>query len=149
MGFFDKLKGMKNAVTGGAAKVNLSLDADDLELGTAFNVHVTVEAKATVQASAVYIMVRSTEYTQASDGDRISEDVVGQIVAYNHRIDIAGPQQMEAGQNYEFDAEIELDEDDCNPTFDGEIMQHRWEIQAAVDATGNDPDSGWLGFEIF
>ena len=151
MGFFDKLKSMKNAITGGSAKVQLSIDGDDLELGKPFAVHITAEAKADVKATAVYILVRSTESTHATDDNgRISKEVVGEMEVYNHRFDVEGPQELKAGETYEWTAEICLPDDgDARATYDGEIMNHDWEVQAGLDVKGNDPDSGWLGFEIW
>ncbi len=150
MGFFDKLKSMKNAITGGSAKMQLSIDGDELELGKSFCVHITAEAKADLAPTAVYLLVRSTESTHATDDNgNISKDVVGEMEVYTHRFDVEGPQEMKNGETYEWTAEIVLDEDDCNATYSGEIMNHDWEIQAGLDVKGNDPDSGWLGFEIW
>ncbi len=150
MGFFDKLKSMKNAVTGGSAKVTLSIDGDDLEIGKPFAVHITAQAKADASPTAVYVLVRSSESTHATDDNgRISKEIVGEMEVYTARFDVEGPQEMKNGETYEWTAEITLDEDDCNPTYNGEIMSHEWEIQAGLDVKGNDPDSGWLGFEIW
>ncbi len=149
MGLFDKLKSMKNAITGGAAKVTLSVD-DDLEIGKPFNVHITAQAKADVNISSVYVLLRSREETHATDDSgRISKDIVGSYDVCEIRFDVSGPQELKNGENYEWDAEITVDEDEYNPTFQGEIMEHVWEIQAGLDAKGNDPDSGWLGVEIW
>ena len=36
-----------------------------------------------------------------------------------------------------------------NPTFDGQMIGHTWELPAGLDVTGNDPDSGWFQFEVW
>lgn len=147
MGFFSNLK---NAVTGGAATV--TVQAAPARRGQASGVHIQVVAKSNAQASGVYLLVRATEQaelrdTDYADGERRSETVRGSKVSFETRIPIAGAQQLQEGQTYDFEGSIELPSN-TNPTFRGSMIHHTWEIQAGLDMTGNDPDSGWQPLEV-
>ncbi len=148
MGFFDKLKAMKNAVTGGAAKVEVET-GDGAELGEPFAVKVRATAKADLNISSVYVIVRAVEQVTVPDErGRIPDEIHGEYETFEDRVEVTGAQELKAGEQYEWECEITLSDDDCNPTFDGEICQHIWQIQAGLDAKGNDPDSGWVHFVI-
>ena len=59
----------------------------------------------------------------------------------------SGPQQIQQGQTYDFEGMIQIPAN-ANPSFRGSMIKHTWEVQAGLDMTGNDPDSGWQVIEV-
>lgn len=150
MGFFDKIKAAKNALTGGAAEV--FVEPQPAVRGQPAAVNIRVVAKANFKADGIYLLVRSRERAELEDkdwedGEQSRETVRGTRTSYEKRFEAGGAQELAEGQEYSFAAEITIPAD-CNPTFRGRMIQHGWEIQAGVDATGNDPDSGWQPLEV-
>ena len=148
MGFFSKLK---NAVTGGAAEVNVEIG--EAVAGEGLPVKVVARAQSTFKINRVYLLVRASEEAVVRDidvhrdGGLIQEDVHGEIETCNMEINIADAMTLEEGADYEWETTVELPED-VNPTFRGEIIRHTWQLQAGLDAFGNDPDSGWIEFDV-
>jgi hypothetical protein len=142
MGFLGDLK---NKVTGGAATVNVK--APPARRGQGVAVHIQATAKASAKVNAVYLLVRAIETcavrdTDYEDGKRSSEVVKGRRISYETKITVAGAQSLEAGQTYNWEAQLDIPSS-ANPSFNGHMIDHRWEIQAGLDMSGNDPDSGW------
>jgi hypothetical protein len=147
MGFFSNLK---NAVTGGAATV--TLQAAPARRGQASAVHIQAVAKADGQVNNVYLLVRAVEEAQVtdtdySDGKTRNETVHGRKVSFETKIQIAGAMQIKQGQTYDFEGMIQIPPN-ANPSFRGSMIKHTWEVQAGLDMTGNDPDSGWQAIEV-
>lgn len=166
MGFFDKLKSAANFVTGGGAKV--SVDVIGATTQGPFDVCVRVtEVTANMNIDAVYVLVRSTEEVDV-DGDKVARELqenskstnpadpvqatrVGRLTDEEQtsyqRVTIAGAQALVAGQTYEWTGQVTLPSD-ALPTYRGRSARHTWYIQAGLDKTGNDPDSGWVDFRV-
>lgn len=70
----------------------------------------------------------------------------GRKTTYETRIQIAGATKLEQGQTYRW-GQVPIPPQ-LNPTFTGQMIQHVWEIQAGLDMTGNDPDSGWIPIQV-
>ena len=139
MGFF---KDLKNKVTGGAATVRVTVPA--AQRGRAVPVQVQATAKANGKVSAVYLLVRATESCEfKKDGEKIGESKT----SYESRIQLAGAQEIKEGQTYNWDGQLELPVN-TNPTLRGSLIDHTWEVQAGLDMTGNDPDSGWQTIDV-
>jgi len=168
MGFFDKMKQMANAVTGGGAKVSLQIG--DAALGQAIPVTVTamVSDGADLSISSVYILLRGLETAKVDpnklrgvggvptnmDAGKMASSAMGQgrlldykVESFSGRIDIAGAQKLEAGQTYTFEGEIRLP-GGAQGTFIGKHISHQIQAQAGLDAPGNDPDSGWIDMVV-
>ena len=150
MGFFDKLKSAAQSITGGAAKVYV--ECEQVTPGMPAKVWVRAQAESDLKINSVYLLVRAREYAELrdvdyQDGRTRSEVVRGSEQTYDTRIEIAGGQQLEAGQEYTWEGELTLPAE-VNPTFRGRIISHTWEIQAGLDAFGNDPDSGWKEIQV-
>lgn len=152
MGFFDKLKSVKNALTGGAADV--TVEVGEARTDSPVQVRVTATAKANFPIKRVYLLVRSVEEAVVHDidverdGSVRREAVHGEVETCNMEVDIADALDLEEGETYEWETEIELPQE-SNPTFHGNTIRHVWMIQAAIDSFGNDPDSGWVEFHTF
>lgn len=140
MGFFSDLK---NKITGGAATVRVAIPSG--RRGQAVPVQVQATAKANAKVNAVYLLVRATESAAVKNAN--NENVTGAHQSYQTRIQIAGAQDLVEGQTYSWDGQVELPAS-ANPTLRGAIINHHWEVQAGLDMTGNDPDSGWQSFEV-
>ncbi|MEH0155918.1 hypothetical protein V6R21_17360 [Limibacter armeniacum] len=159
MGFFDKLKAVKNMVTGGAAEVVASIEHDgELSVGEPFNIKVQALTKdADLKIGKVYLKLRAVEHIEAEGieveyegGEReVEHEIVKKTVeTYNHEILVDGPQTMEANETYEWNVEVTIPEK-CNGTYNGVHAEHRWMFFVGLDAFGNDPDSGWIPFDIY
>ncbi|HJL14716.1 MAG TPA: hypothetical protein RMH99_03615 [Sandaracinaceae bacterium LLY-WYZ-13_1] len=148
MGFFSNLK---NAVTGGAATVQI--EAGQAQRGQPVPVRVQATAKSDSEINGVYVLVRAIEQAEVRDTDfddgEIEREIVrGQRVSFEHRVDLGGPQELKEGESYTWEGEIPLPPD-VGPTFRGHMICHEWEIQGGLDAFGNDPDSGWVNLEVW
>jgi hypothetical protein len=147
MGFFSNLK---NAVTGGAAMVQIKAPA--ARRGETVPLLIEATAKSNAKADSVYVLVRAVEHAQIkgtdyADGKSSTETVSGRKVTFETRIAIAGAQQLEQGRSYSWEGQFQIPAN-INPTFAGHMIHHTWEIQAALDMTGNDPDSGWQQLQV-
>ena len=147
MGFFSNLK---NKITGGGATVNISVPS--VVRGQPATVGIEVTAKADGKVNAVYLLINAVESCEVKDTDwngtkHTTETVRGRKVSYENKITVAGPFELKTGQVYNFEGRIELPTS-TNPSFDGKIIEHEWAIQAGLDMAGNDPDSGWIKFEV-
>ncbi len=147
MGFF---KDLKNKVTGGAATVHVQVPP--ARRGQAVAVNVQATAKANGKVNAVYLLVRGTETCEVKDNDHQDakmkdEKVRGRKISFENRITIAGAQELKEGQTYNWEGVLELPSN-VNPSFNGTMIDHEWELQAGLDMAGNDPDSGWQTFQV-
>jgi hypothetical protein len=151
MGFLDKIKSATSALTGGGAEV--FVDLNNAERGMATPISIRGVAKADLKISSVYLLVRATEHAsvedrdQNEDGQTETEIVTGRHLSYEARVEIAGSQEMSQGEEYNWEGEIMLPAT-TNPSIRGKMVRHTWEIQAGLDAFGNDPDSGWREIEV-
>ncbi|NVK72170.1 MAG: hypothetical protein HWE24_01715 [Oceanospirillaceae bacterium] len=153
MGLFDKLKSMKNAVTGGSAKVYIGSEA--VSFTEPFKVVVKTQiGDAPVKVSRVYLKIVGREEVEVPDVDVVYDDrtdeayrQVETVWASNDTIDlditVANGQELEANEVYEWEIEVELPKD--APTiYRGHYCQHTYKAFAGLDCFGNDPDSGWV-----
>lgn len=151
MGFFDKIKSAASSVTGGGAKV--FVEVGPATRGAGVPVTVRAEVKADLKISGVYLLVRGQERAQVMDTDRRPgggtkrELVRGKETSYETRVELDGSQQLEAGEERVWEGEFSIPPS-AMPTIDGKMIQHVWQVQAGLDAVGNDPDSGWVDFTV-
>jgi len=153
MGLWDKVKGAVQAMTGGGATVNVTVG--EASIGRPFIVNVEATANADIELSAVYVIVRANEfadvrdvgYQHADEWHRI-DHIEASHQTFKQRFDIASGCTLSDGETKTWSGEIRIPES-ANPSFDGEMISHRWAVMAALDAYGNDPDSGWQEFEIW
>jgi hypothetical protein len=153
MGFLNKIKAMKNAVTGGAATV--VLECDQLSFTAPFTVVVKVTTEsAPVKVNSVYLKIKGHEEIEVPDVDVVYDDEeeetyrrVEVVRAFddtvNLEIEVAGAQELEANQSYEWKVDVELPSD-APAIYEGRYCQHTYSAFAGLDCFGNDPDSGWV-----
>jgi hypothetical protein len=145
MGFFNNLI---NKITGGGAKVSLEVSGNKLQGPISVKITATV-ADAELKIDKVYVKVRATEHCKvrnievASGSGSMMQDVTGSEETFLQEFTVEGPQTLAANQTFTWSKEITLPSG-VLPTFIGKNAQHEWEIIGALDASGNDPDSGWI-----
>ncbi len=143
---------MKNAVTGGAAKVYL--ECEELSLTEPFKVTIKAQTDdAPVKISRVCLRIVGCEEVQVPDvdviydeegnGQRRTETVRASHETVDFEITVAHQQELEANQFYEWETEVELPED-ALAIYKGRFCQHTYRAFAGLDCFGNDPDTGWV-----
>jgi hypothetical protein len=145
------LSGLKNAVTGGAAEVQLQCPA--VQRGQVVTVQIWATAKSSANVAGVYLLVRAVEQanlrdTDWEDGHAHRENVHGTYTSYENRIPVSGPFQLQEGQQGQWQVQLQLPTD-VGPSLSGNIISHEWALQAGLDMTGNDPDSGWIPIQVY
>lgn len=156
MGFLDTLKNMKNAVTGGAAKVSVEIPA--ARLAEPFQVKVrAISQGVTVKYSRVYLIIEGIESIDAPDcdveimqnGARLAAKGHGRRseTSLRHEVNIAGAGEIQPNQTGEWVAEVRLPAG-ALPEFRGRFTKHEYRVFAGLDCTGNDPDSGWVALRV-
>ena len=156
MGLWDKIKSVKNMVTGGAADVTLSVEGESIE---GFVVHSRAFIKdADLKVDKVYLKVRSVEHVVAPDVDlaqdqngnvvRVREDVRHSETTYQQEFVVSGGETLKGDTEYTWTTEVSLGED-VWPTYKGRNATHVWEVFVGLDAFGNDPDSGWIQVDLY
>ena len=102
----------------------------------------------------MYVLVRGIEYADVESRDHVvktdeteKEIVRAQRQSFEARVNISGAEELEAGKEYEWTGVLSFP-DGVQPTFRGQMVRHLWQVQAGLDAFGNDPDSGWQEFEV-
>ena len=157
MGFLDKLKAVKNMVTGGGAEVWVEISEPALE--EEFSVTIkSLVGDADLNINRVYLKVKSVEEIVARDvevaekfGEEVrieQRDITQTANLFETEINVAGSASLEAGQEYTWETTVSLPES-VRPTFEGRNAFHTWYFKAALDTRGNDPDSGWVEAELY
>ena len=156
MGFLDKVRTFKNAITGGGADV--SLEAQPARPGEAFEVVIRAQVgEDDIDIDRVYLRIRGTEvieipeaevvYETGDDEERRTETVTAESHTLSHDVVVAGKQTLAANEEYEWKVEAELPAD-ALPAYRGKHCTHGYEAIASLDCFGNDPDSGWIRLEV-
>jgi len=145
MGLFDKIKGAKDALTGGGANVNVQVG--QVSLREAFDV--TVQASSTgndVKYSKVYIKIQGVEECEVEDGDS-KKKVRGSAKTIDLVETVAPAGVLGANESDEWTIQVQLPQS-ATPEFKGKFTRHYYRIFAGLDTVGNDPDSGWQEFVV-
>ncbi|MEL6343741.1 MAG: hypothetical protein AAFV53_11460 [Myxococcota bacterium] len=161
MGFFDAIKSIGRAITGGGAKVHVDIGQATVNQPIQVRVKVQV-ADADIDISNVYLLVQAHEEVRIDNngltlslGERVRDLLAdGYINGITHRyqtadfrVNISGPTTLKANESYTFDGTVQLPAG-ARPSYNGQTCDHVWTIQAGLDAFGNDPDSGWINFIV-
>lgn len=153
MGFLDKLKSVKNMVTGGGAKISLEMDRT-IAPGDKVAVKVRCQVEgAAISATKVYVAVRGVETVNLvhRDRDRDSRGDKDRVhdteVTFSREFAIHGAVSLPANSTHEWRGEIELPSN-VPPSYRGKHAKHEWQALAAIDVSGNDPDSGWIDISV-
>jgi sporulation-control protein spo0M len=142
MGFFDKLKGMVNAVTGGAAKVTIQLQQACVFPGESVGVKITATSTgAEVKSKGVYVDVHAEERVSFRD-DETKQEINRAKTTTDQTIQIAPAFVLAPNETKTFEGSFQMPAD-VLPTFNGSLAQHVCQVRGRIEAFGNDPDSGY------
>ncbi|MFB9900958.1 hypothetical protein ACFFOV_11100 [Cerasicoccus arenae] len=142
---------MKDAVTGGAAKVYVQADAPSLSQPFT----VTIRASSTggdVKFSRVYLEVKGVELIDLRDsvsfhhnGERHNESVhiKKSSTTFSQEYNVAPEGVISGGESEGWTFDVTLPAG-AMPTFRGKFSRHYYSVRAGLDCFGNDPDSGWI-----
>jgi hypothetical protein len=150
MGFFDKLKGAVNAVTGGGAKITLELGATGAYPGQQLRVRVTaVSTGAEVTSKGAFVDLMAVEQIRVpkSAVQNLQQDISVNNTTFQQEIQIAPEFKLAAGETKYFEAVITIPPT-AQPSYDGPQADHGWAIRGRIDTFGNDPDSGYQPIKI-
>lgn len=158
MGFFDKLKSAANFLTGGGATVNVAVMNEENDGWEPIRVMVQVQVKdADINIRNCYVKVRATERVwmrpsrlfteQNGEFYPLNDDISDSTVTWEAQVLASGATELQANQSYEFEVEFQIPEA-IPGSYYGRQAEHTYQILAALDMSGNDPDSGWLKFEV-
>ncbi len=143
-------------VTGGSAEVDV--DIENANLDKPFPVKITAEIKDNdLNIDSVYLLFRCQDarldgYSESgpeTDNERILRELNEWVfdTVYETRIDISGEGTLKGGEDYSWDTMVDLSECD-EKSYDSPGRRVIWEVQAGIDIPGNDPDSGWVEFQV-
>ena len=160
MGLFDKLKQVKNFVTGGGAEICILPHSEEFDGNEPLRFTIQCQVKdADISVNKVYFKVRATEHIDAEgyeieheeDGSvEVERERVKQsIITYKDEVLVTGEQMLEANNSYEWEVALELPVEEVNSTYRGVNCTHEWEVYAGVDVTGNDPDTNWQNITVW
>ena len=144
MSFMDKLKNAVSSITGGGAKVSVTVDKPSREVPFTVKVKATV-ADQDLPISRVYVKLSGLEKVvvhNVRDGD-FTHDVTDSNNTFEQEFNIAEAQTLKAKQEYEWEAQVEFPKN-APPSYQGRNATHELRVLAGLDAKGNDPDSGWI-----
>lgn len=159
MGFFDKIKGAVNAVTGGGAKVTLDFDQAVVCAGEAIKVKISATSTgAEVKSQGVFVDLQGTEEVTVRPSDITPQAGTPQAPAITSNITVSKKSLQQSFQiapafvlapneTKLFEGTVQLPAS-VLPTFAGQLTKHHWQIQGRIEATGNDPDSGFKPIRI-
>ncbi len=150
MGFFDKLKGAVNFVSGGAAEVSIEWSPPVAYPGEPLAVRVTVASTGpAIKSGGIFVDVAAHEQLNIP-----ANTIQGQAQALTHQkqtfssaFQIAPAFQLGPSEMRQFEGQI-TPPPQAQPTYDGPFADHDWGMQGRCEMTGNDPDSGFQKFVV-
>lgn len=154
MGLFNKLK---NMITGGGAKISLEVLSQPVR-GETFDVRIRAEVgDSDLVVRKVYVRVIGEEEVRVpnveiasrfNDEIRAATETVSRTShTFDATFDAAPSQTLSARQHYQWDITLGVP-GDAPPVYFGQLARHEWKIMAALDVSGNDPDSGWFALPM-
>ena len=149
MGFFDKIKGAVNAVTGGAATVEITY-AERITAGASVPVKVTVTSKGTeIKSKGVFVDFEGNEQVHVSkkDDSKLGEDYRRSFEHSKQEFQLCGEFVLGAGESKTVEGTIPLPSS-LQPSFEGRCTKNIYQVRGRLEAKGNDPDSGWKPMRI-
>jgi hypothetical protein len=149
MGFMDKLKGAVNAVTGNAAKVTLEFTPAVAYPGDVVQVKISATSTGNeLKSKGVYIDLQGNEEI------RLKQDAAKGRTQDQHEtkhseqeFQVAPAFVLAANETKTWEGQFTLPAT-AQPSFQGTFSTHGWQLRARIEATGNDPDSGFKPIRI-
>ncbi len=150
MGFFDKLKGAANFLTGGAAKVSVDWEPKVAFPGEPVRVRITVASTGpSIKSGGVFVDVNANEMLNVPAGELPEKgaQISHTKLTFSQVFQVAPAFSLEGGQTQLFEGHFVLPPN-AQPTYDGPLADHDWGMRARVEMSGNDPDSGFVKFVV-
>lgn len=150
MGFMDKLKGAMNAVTGGAAKVTIEWQPQQLRPGQPLSVKVVATSTGgEIKSKGCYVDLMAREEVRVPKGEmqNAQADVLVSKTTFDKELQIAPAFVLPAGGTMTFEGKVEIPSG-LHGNFNGHYTKHTWTIRGRIEAFGNDPDSGYLPMTV-
>ncbi len=145
MGLFDKLKSAVNAVTGNAAKVTMEFQPAVGFPGQVVQVRITATSTGgALNSKGVFVDLLGTEAIHLKGGDH---DVHHSETTLTTELQVGGPFQLGPNETKQFAGQFTVPPN-AQPSYAGRHVHHTWQIRGRIEATGNDPDTGFLAFRI-
>ncbi len=155
MGIFNKLL---DFITGGSAEV--TVDMNNATISSSFNVQVhAIIGDSDLDCRNVYLKIRCIEETLESYGPKNTEkmtdnekilsemkDWISDTI-YNKQFNITNSCILKKGKAYDWESEIDIT-DASKASASSKDHRVIWQVQAGIDVHGNDPDSGWVDFQV-
>lgn len=147
MGFFDKLKGAVNAVTGGGAKVTIQVEGAVVFPGEPVKVRITTTSTGNqIKSGGIFVDVTATEEVHFKD-DQTKQEVRKSRTSIEQTFQIAPAFVLEANASKEFEGTFVLPTM-VAPTYIGSLATHQCYVRGRMEAFGNDPDSGFQPVKV-
>ena len=155
MGFLNK---MINYMTGFSAEVGVEIDNANLKAPFTVGIKAKV-LQDDLFMEKVYMHIRCQEEKLANydfdgkepetDNEKILKEMEewDKKIIFKKSLDVAPKGVLKSGETYEWSVTIDLTEA-SKPTQKTENHVIKWEVWAGIDVPGNDPDSGWIEFEV-
>ena len=148
MGFFDKLKGAMNAVTGGAAKVTIELVQPCVFPGEECGVRITATSTgAEIKSKGVYVDFKGVEEVKFKDDQQAGKEVTKSHTTIDQEFLLSGAFVLAANESKTWEGAFRLPPT-VLPSFAGAIASHKCFIRGRIEAFGNDPDSGYQPVKV-
>ena len=147
MGFFDKIKGAVNAVTGGAASVTVQIEGAVIFPGEPVKVLITTTSKgAEIKSAGIFVDVKAAEEVSFKD-DQTKQTISKSRVTTEQSFQIAPAFVLGANETKQFEGTFILPTV-VSPTFLGSFASHQCYVRGRLEAFGNDPDSGFQPVKV-
>ncbi len=143
MGFFDKIKGAMNAVTGGGAKVTIEFPQQTFFPGETVPVRIIATSTGQeIKSKGIFVDLREIEQISiAKKHEMVPDDINVERPLTEQEIQLAPAFVLPAGQTMQFEGKVTIP-GTAEPTYAGRYTKHLWSLRGRVEALGNDPDSG-------
>jgi len=149
MGFFDKIKGAVNAVTGGGAKVTIEYNPPVAFPGEPIFVRITATSSGgEVKSGGIFVDVQGTEHVALNKGAaaNVHEPIRVSNSTFSNAFPIAPGFVLAPNETKMFEGSFPFPHG--MPTYEGPCAEHEWSIRGRVEAFGNDPDSGFVPIRV-
>ena len=157
MGIFDKLKKLKNYISGSGAEIHLVVDPASVLNDGMVKIKILCQIKEhDILVDKLYVKLKAEERVRYRDRGttrgsnhrvRHGSTKTAYATSYSEELIIDTNFRLDANGEYEWDAEFMIPSN-VPGTYRGINATHEWQILAGLSKKGNDPDSGWVIFDV-
>lgn len=159
MGIFDQLKKLKNYIAGSGAQLHVELDNSAVHNEGRVFVTVYCQVKEhDLLIDKLYLKLKAEEIVRYRDNNYSGTsnnrarhtggtNKRAYAVTFKNELIIDKNFRLDANGEYEWQAEFRIPSN-IPGTYRGINAQHEWQVLAGLSKKGNDPDSGWVKFEV-